>query len=79
MKQIEIEAIKNFAEKMREFGYAVNLNVNGKPTLDYRPPKYDTEITIGCFKRAEHNDALAWNNLSLSFRLDSPQKHENEG
>jgi hypothetical protein len=79
MKQVEIDTIKDFTEKMREFGYVVSVNVCGKPSHDYSPPKYDTEITLGCFKRTESNDALPWNNLSLSFLLSSLQKHESEG
>jgi hypothetical protein len=79
MRQMEIDAIKDFTEKMRELGYGVNINVSEKPSHDYTPPKYDTEITLGCFKRTENNGALPWNNFNFSFRLDTPQKHGSEG
>jgi hypothetical protein len=75
---MEIDTIKEFTEKMRELGYGVDINVSEKPSYDYTPPKYDTKITLGCFKRTENNDASPWNNFNLSFRLDTPQKHEPE-
>jgi hypothetical protein len=64
---------------MRELGYGVNINVSEKPSHDYTPPKYDTEITLECFKRTANKGVPPWNNFNLSFRLDTPQKHGNEG
>jgi hypothetical protein len=71
MKQIEIDCVKEFAEKMREFGYAVDIKVDERPTVDFAKPDYKTEITLECQKRIENNDAPPWDLFNLSFRLSS--------
>jgi hypothetical protein len=77
MKQIEIDCVKEFAEKMREFGYGVSVGVTAKPAYDYKPPMHDTEIKVVCFKRTESNDALFWDDLILSSQLCILQKPGN--
>ena len=78
MRQIEIDAIKEFAGKMREFGYGLEVKANERATRDFITPDYKTEVTLSLWKRAENKDTFPWNTFNLSFLVDNLQKRENE-
>jgi hypothetical protein len=77
MKQIEIDCVKEFAEKMREFGYVIDVKIDKKPLHEYRPREFRTRINLECSKLGESKDALFWDDLSLYFQTDILQKPGN--
>jgi hypothetical protein len=74
MKQIEIDCVKDFAEKMREFGYVLHVEVKEEPTTDYKPFKHITELKLRCWRQTDICDTPLWQDFNLAFRLSNPQK-----
>jgi hypothetical protein len=75
MKQIEIDCVKDFTEKMRGFGYTFDVKIDERATVDFLKPDHKTELKLECWKRTENADTLPWNTFNLSFQLDNPQNH----
>jgi hypothetical protein len=72
MKQIEIDCVKGFVEKMQSFGYGFKVSFDESPDVNV-PLEFNTKIKLEGWKRLEKGEALPWANLSLSYRPDNHQ------